>query len=133
METEKVCVNLPAAELGKLDVLVAQGLYSSRTDVIRAGIRNLLIDHEEAVRMVTHGATRVGYQLLSKLELEVARRAQKKLNLFVIGVLRIQSSVTPELATEAIETIRIFGSVKGPEEVVDALESRIIRGMSGGT
>jgi Arc/MetJ-type ribon-helix-helix transcriptional regulator len=133
METEKVCVNLPAAELGKLDVLVAQGLYASRTDVIRAGIRNLLTDHEEAVRMVTHDATRIGYQLLTKLELEVARRAKSKLNLFVIGVLRIQSSVSPELATDAIETIRIFGSVKGPADVLEALESRIVRGISGGS
>lgn len=36
METEKVCVNLSAAELGTIDVLVAQGLYTSRSDLIRA-------------------------------------------------------------------------------------------------
>ena len=47
METEKVCVNLPAAELGKIDVLVAEGLYASRTDVIRSGIRSVLETHDE--------------------------------------------------------------------------------------
>jgi hypothetical protein len=31
METEKVCVNLSAAELGAIDVLVAQGLFTSRS------------------------------------------------------------------------------------------------------
>lgn len=128
METEKVCVNLPAAELGKIDVLVAQGLYSSRSDVIRAGIRRMLDEHGEVVKVVTDGA-RIGYQLLSRSELEMARRAGTRLSLFVMGVLRIQASVTPELAEETIEQIRIFGSVKGPDAVLDRLEQKIHRGV----
>lgn len=89
METEKVCVNLPAAELGKIDVLVAEGLFASRTDLIRAGVR---------------------------------------LSLFVVGVLRIQPSVTPELADATVERIRIFGAVRGPAAVLARLEPRIVRG-----
>lgn len=131
METEKVCVNLPAAELGKLDVLVAQGLYASRTDVIRAGIRGVIEDNNEAVKLATEGATRIGYQLLTRAELMIARRTKKKLNLFVIGVLRIQKSVTPDLAAEAIDNIHIFGALRGPEEVLDRLEDRIVRGIPG--
>ena len=131
METEKVCVNLPAAELGKIDVLVAQGLYASRTDVIRAGIRGVIEDNNEAVNLATQGATRIGYQLLTRAELMIARRTKKKLNMFVIGVLRIQKSVTPDLADEAIENIHIFGALRGPEEVIERLEDRIVRGIPG--
>ena len=127
METEKVCVNLPAAELGKIDVLVAEGLYASRTDVIRSGIRLVVESHPEPVQRLVSGA-RVGYQLLMKSELEGARRTNTRLTLFVVGVLRIQGSVTPELADQTIERIRIFGAVRGPAEVLRRIDDRIVRG-----
>lgn len=128
METEKVCVNLPAAELGKIDLLVAEGLFASRTDLIRSGVRLVLDAHQDTVHRVARTDARIGYQLLMRSELEGARNTRKRLNLFVVGVLRIQGSVPPELADEAIERIRIFGVVRGPAEVLKVLESRIIRG-----
>lgn len=129
MDTEKVCVNLPAAELGKIDVLVAQGLYSSRTDLIRAGIRRTIEENVEAVERVAMGSTGIGYMIITKTDLQNARRDKKKLRYFVVGVLRIQSTVSPELADEAIDHIQIFGSVKGPKAVLDRLGDRIIRGF----
>jgi Arc/MetJ-type ribon-helix-helix transcriptional regulator len=128
METEKVCVNLPAAELGKIDVLIAEGLFASRTDVIRSGIRYVLDQHDEAVRRVTRTDARIGYQLLMKSELDAALVARQKLSMFVVGVLRIQGSVSAELADETIEKIRIFGSVKGPADVLKRIDDRIVRG-----
>jgi Arc/MetJ-type ribon-helix-helix transcriptional regulator len=128
METEKVCVNLPAAELGKIDVLVAEGLFASRTDLIRSGIKSILDVHDDTVRRVALTDARIGYQLLMRSELETARLARRPLNLFVVGVLRIQGSVTPELAASAIEKIRIFGAVRGPAEVLTRIEDRIVRG-----
>src|SRR3954470_20425260 len=128
METEKVCVNLPAAELGKIDVLVAEGLFASRTDVIRSGLKSILDIHDDAVRRRTSLAdARIGYQLLMRTELEQAAIARRKLSMFVVGVLRIQGSVTPDLADQAIEKIRIFGAVRGPDDVIKRLDDRIIR------
>jgi Arc/MetJ-type ribon-helix-helix transcriptional regulator len=129
VETEKVCVNLPAAELGKIDVLVAEGLFASRTDVIRSGIRTVLASHDDAVKRRTgFPDARIGYQLLMRSELEAARAANKRLSMFVVGVLRIQGSVTPELADATIDRIRIFGAVRGPDAVLKRIEDRIIRG-----
>ena len=128
METEKVCVNLPAAELGKMDVLIAEGLFASRTDVIRSGIRSVLESHDETVRRVARTDARIGYQLMMRSELEAARLQRQKIRVFVVGVLRIQSTVTPDLADETIEKIRIFGSVKGPADVLARIDDRIIRG-----
>ena len=127
METEKVCVNLPAAELGKIDVLVAEGLFASRTDVIRSGIRQVLEVHDETVQRVVHTA-RIGYQLLTKAELETARNAGRKLSVFVVGVLRITNNVSPDLADAAIDRIRILGAVRGPDDVLRRIEERIVRG-----
>ena len=129
MDTEKVCVNLPAAELGKIDVLVAQGLYSSRTDLIRAGIRRTLEDNNDSVQRVAIGSTTIGYMIMSKAELVEARAAHKKLKYFVVGVLRIEKSVTPELAEAAVEKIQIFGSLKGPKAVIDRLGDKVIHGF----
>ena len=131
METEKVCVNLPAAELGKIDVLVAEGLYASRTDLIRAGIREVLDSNPQPVeRAVVSGGARVGYQLLLRSELEEVKRAGRRLDLFVVGVLRIQGSVSPELAEATIERIRIFGALRGPSDVLRRIDSRVARGAS---
>ena len=129
MDTEKVCVNLPAAELGKIDVLVAQGLYSSRTDLIRAGIRKTLEENHEAVHTVIMSGARIGYQILSRSELEMAKRSDTKLRIFVMGVLRIQADVTPDLADATVEHIQIFGTVKGPKAVLDRLGDKVVRGF----
>jgi Arc/MetJ-type ribon-helix-helix transcriptional regulator len=128
VETEKVCVNLPAAELGKIDVLVAEGLYASRTDVIRSGIRTVLESHDDAVQRVVRSA-RIGYQLLLRSELEAASAAGSRLSLFVVGVLRIPAGVSPDLADATIEKIRIFGAVRAPDAVLRRLEDRIVRGV----
>ena len=128
LETEKVCVNLPAAELGKIDVLVAEGLFASRTDLIRAGIRSVIDTHVQPVERAVFAGARIGYQLLLRSELEEARRSRRRLSLFVVGVLRIQGSVTAELADATIERIRIFGAVRGPDEVLARIDKRIVRG-----
>jgi Arc/MetJ-type ribon-helix-helix transcriptional regulator len=129
MDTEKVCVNLPAAELGKIDVLVAQGLYSSRTDLIRAGIRRTLEENNDAVQRVAIGSTGIGYMLMTKADLVEARAAKKKLKYLVVGVLRIEKSVSPELAEEAIEKVQIFGSLKGPHAVIERLGDKVVHGF----
>ena len=128
METEKVCINLAAAELGKIDLLVAEGLFASRTDLIRAGIRSVIDTHDEAVRRVALPDARVGYQLVTRAELEVAKNTRRKLSIFVVGVLRFQNSITPDLADEAIDKIRIFGALRGPDDVLKRIDDRVIRG-----
>jgi Arc/MetJ-type ribon-helix-helix transcriptional regulator len=130
VETEKVCINLPAAELGKIDVLVAQGLYSSRTDVIRSGIREVLAEHDDAVRSVNSKWTpQIGYTVLTRSELEEAKKDGKKLQIVVVGVLHIGPTVTPALARDTIEGIRLFGSIRGPKEVRKVLDPKIVRGF----
>ena len=51
-DNEKVTVNLGYVDLGHIDLLVAEGFYSNRTDFIRTAIRNQLAAQQEAVRQV---------------------------------------------------------------------------------
>jgi Arc/MetJ-type ribon-helix-helix transcriptional regulator len=129
METEKVCVNLSAAELGAIDVLVAQGLYTSRSDLIRAGIRSVTDLHEPELLRVRRHATCIGVMALTRGHLEEAVREGKRLRIFVIGILRLDSRITPDLADKAIEHVQVLGSIKATQPVLDRLEDRISRNL----
>ena len=129
MELEKVSLNLTPAELGQIDVLVARGLYASRTDVLRSGIRLVLDEHREAVDRVTQGSTGLGYMVVTQRELEAARKRGERVRMFVVGVLRIEETVTPALADAAIERIYILGALRAPEKVIARLGDRVVRGL----
>ena len=124
-----MCVNITPAELGQIDVLVARGLFASRTDVIRSGIRLVLQQHEATVTRVTQGSTGLGFLAVDREDLQKSLELGERQRMFVIGVLRIDPSITPELADATIEKIHIVGSLKAPKEVVDRLGSRIVHGL----
>ena len=129
METEKVCVNLSAAELGAIDVLVAQGLFTTRSDLIRAGIRAITDLHVPTLNRATKNATCFGVMLLTPQHLEQVVRQGGRLRVFVVGILRIDSRVTPELADQAIEHVQLLGSLKASAPVVARIEGRVSRNL----
>jgi len=129
-ETEKITINLGPVDLGRIDVLVDQGLYSNRTDLIRTAIRNTLDRHEPVIERVRHRwSFTVGAQHLSRAELEKLRGEGKKLVLRVMGSLSIASDVDPQLARETIDAISVFGSFRAPAAVREALGERVSRAI----
>jgi Arc/MetJ-type ribon-helix-helix transcriptional regulator len=56
METEKITINLGAVDLGQIDLLVDQGFYSNRTDLIRTAIRNQLALHAKDINGIKPSA-----------------------------------------------------------------------------
>lgn len=122
-------LNLTPAELGQIDVLVAQGLYASRTDVIRNGIRRVIEANQATVDRVTLGSTGMGFIVATKSELEKARAKHERLRFFVIGVLKLENAITPELADAAIAQIHILGTLRGPAAVLKVLDDRVHRSL----
>src|SRR4051794_23849168 len=49
-DSEKITINLGFVDLGQIDLLVAEGFYANRTDLIRTAIRNQLDRHADAVK-----------------------------------------------------------------------------------
>ena len=47
---EKITINLGCVDLGQIDLLVQEGFYANRTDLIRTAIRNQLGVHADAVK-----------------------------------------------------------------------------------
>lgn len=121
-ETEKVTINMSVVDLGKVDLLVDQGFYSSRTDFIRTAIRNQLAGHAEAVQQtVTRRTMVVGVVSYSRQELEAVRARGEKLAIRVVGLLTFADDVSPELALATIESIELRGVLRAGEPLRAAL------------
>ena len=126
-ETEKLTLNLGVVDLGQIDLLVQEGFYSNRTDLIRTAIRNQLASHgEELKRTVARRTLTLGFHHLGRAELERAVASKQKLQVQVVGLARIADDVSPELARAAIESVEVLGSFQASAAVRKALAGRIL-------
>jgi Arc/MetJ-type ribon-helix-helix transcriptional regulator len=125
-DTEKITINMSPVDLGKIDLLVQEGLYSNRTDFIRTAIRNQLDSHNLVIQQsVIRHAFAIGVIAYHRADLEKLKSKGEKLEARVIGVLRIADDITPELASEIFESITIYGILQASEAVKEALSSRM--------
>ena len=126
VESEKITINLGFVDLGQIDLLVAEGFYSNRTDFIRTAIRNQLTTHSDAVKQVVARKTLVlGLQSFGVAELEAARAAGQALDIRVLGLASIATDVPPELALATIQSITVLGALQASPAVKAALAGRI--------
>lgn len=125
-ETEKITINLGLIDLGQIDLLVQEGFYSNRTDLIRTAIRNQLQTHAEVVRQtVARKSLVLGLQHYSRADLEAARDAGHKLQIQILGLATIGNDVSPELALASIDSITVLGALHASPAVKAALAGRI--------
>ena len=129
-ETEKITINMSIIELGKVDLLVQEGFYQNRTDFIRAAIRSQLDKHETAVQSsIIRNEFGLGVFVCTREGMEKTLAQGERKNYNVIGRLVIQEDVPPELADQAIESIRLIGSLRASEAVKAMLKDRIAYGI----
>ncbi|MWL91468.1 CopG family transcriptional regulator [Cupriavidus sp. SW-Y-13] len=125
-ETEKITINLGPVDLGQIDLLVEEGFYSNRTDLIRTAIRNQLVVHQQAINeTVTRRSLVLGLQHFSRQDLEAALAANEKLAIHVLGLASIAADVSPTLAMATIESVVVLGAFNAPPAVKAALAGRI--------
>ena len=125
-ENEKITINLGPIDLGRVDVLVEQGLYSNRSDAIRTGLRNLLDDHEEVIQDVRVRKSSVyGALILNSRDLLKKKSLGERMSIRIIGLLTLSDDITPELACEVIEDISVRGIFKASDRVKKALADRM--------
>lgn len=123
---EKITINLGCVDLGQIDLLVQEGLYSNRTDLIRTAIRNQLTTHHEVVRQVVARKTLVlGIQHFSQADLLALQAAGERLQIRVLGLASIAPEVSPALALATIESITVLGALHASPAVKAALLQRI--------
>ena len=123
---EKITINLGYVDLGQIDLLVQEGFYANRTDLIRTAIRNQLASHGDAVRQaVARKTLALGLHNVSKSDLLALQAAGQKLNLRVLGLASIDPAVTPELALATIDSLTVLGALHASPAVKNALRERI--------
>jgi Arc/MetJ-type ribon-helix-helix transcriptional regulator len=125
-EAEKITINMNVVDLGKVDLLVEEGFYSNRTDFIRTAIRNQLSRHEDDVRhSVTRRAILIGVLHYDRAELEEIKASGEMLTISAVGLLSIGTDVTPELALQTIQSVKVIGVFRASKSVKEALADRI--------
>jgi Arc/MetJ-type ribon-helix-helix transcriptional regulator len=123
---EKLTINIGCVDLGQIDLLVQEGFYNNRTDLIRTAIRNQLAVHQDVVRqVVTRKTLALGIQHYTAAELKAAKAAGQMLQIKVLGLATIAADVTPALALATIESITVLGALHASPAVKAALRDRI--------
>jgi Arc/MetJ-type ribon-helix-helix transcriptional regulator len=125
-DTEKITINMSAVDLGKVDLLVQEGLYSNRTDFIRTAIRSQLDKHNfEIQQSVTRNSYVIGALIYNNTDFEKWKLKGEKVKITIVGLLHLSNDVSPTLAAEVIESIQVRGIFQASDQVKAALADRI--------
>ena len=123
---EKITINLGVVDLGQIDLLVQQGFFSNRSDLIRSAIRRELAIHAQTVSSVVEEQMLVlGLRHITAEELQALKQNNKRLSVRVLGLLSIADDVSSSLALSTIESITILGAFHATPVLRKALASRI--------
>lgn len=123
---EKITINLGYVDLGQIDLLVQDGFYANRTDLIRTAIRNQLAVHADAVRQaVARKMLVLGIQHFAAADLQAVQAAGQVLQIRVLGLASFAPDVTPELALATIDSVVVLGALHASPSVKAALLGRI--------
>jgi Arc/MetJ-type ribon-helix-helix transcriptional regulator len=125
-DTEKMTINIGVIDLGQIDLLVQEGFYSNRSDLIRTAIRNQLAGHAETVKQtVARRTLAMGLQQYGVADLKRIQASGQTLNIQALGLVRIATDVSPALARATIESVSVLGAFQCSEAVRKALAGRI--------
>jgi len=125
-ESEKITINLGFVDLGHIDLLVAEGFYSNRTDFIRTAIRNQVLTHGEVLKnSVARRSMVLGLQRFTRPDLEKLLAAGEQLHIHVLGLATIDDDVPAQLALRTIASVVVLGALRASPEVKAALAERI--------
>lgn len=125
-DTEKITINLGVVDLGKIDLLVEQGFFTNRTDFIRTAIRHHLDKHDTQLQeTITRNNFAVGIMIFTTSGLQKRLEKGEMLDIMVVGMFVLSEGITPELARNTINSIKVLGIFEASKEVKEALADRI--------
>ncbi|UCB60808.1 MAG: ribbon-helix-helix protein, CopG family [Candidatus Bathyarchaeota archaeon] len=138
---EKLTINLPPIEIARIDMLIGAGFYPSRAEFIRAAIRDRLDSHQDFIskklEQITGPSEReeeqetyagMGVYVLDNKAFERALQQGIKMKIRVVGMLKLSDDVQPELIERVVESVKIYGVVRGSHKAKQALQSKMERG-----
>nr|WP_082684644.1 CopG family transcriptional regulator [Aureimonas ureilytica] len=125
-DSEKLTLNLGYVDLGRIDLLVREGFYANRSDVIRTAIRKHLDAHDAELRRSTERLTLdLGLRRFTRADLEAAKAAGEILHIRVLGLASLDDDISADLARDTIGSITVLGALQASAAVKAALADRI--------
>ncbi len=129
---EKITVNLPLVDIGKIDYLTEHGHYNSRAEFIRVAVKNEINSHKYEFDTIARRYQEdetikmnfvIGSLTLSRSYLERLLKRGEKTRIFVIGHLNFTKDVDVELVQKTITSFKVYGIKRGPPGVIDLLKN----------
>jgi Arc/MetJ-type ribon-helix-helix transcriptional regulator len=125
-QDEKITINVGFVDLGQIDLLVQEGFYANRSDLIRTAIRNQLASHADVLKQaVSRKLLVLGIHRLGADELRAMELRGETVDLRVLGLASIADDVSPELARATIASLSVLGAFHAPAAVKAALADRM--------
>lgn len=87
------------------------------------GLDDLLEELNEDIIGKSRGATYFGIATITRRDLEKLKTRNKKARIKMVGILTFSEDVTPELARETIESVKVRGTIKASAEVQEVLNT----------
>lgn len=127
---EKITVNLPVVDLGKIDYLVEQGFYNTRTEFIRTSIKSEIDKNSHVIDRLSSEISKddkfifvMGVVNYSRSSLEKYLPQGRKIKIFVVGMCYISKDVDVNLVSKTVESFKVYGIKKGPKDVMEYLKN----------
>lgn len=128
MGQEKVTINLTPLELGKIDLLVEQGEFTSRTDAIRSAVRRELDLHTDLIaETVKRNYFTVGIEFHSRKDLEKYKARGERVAIKAVGLIKLADDIDPDLADAVIESVKVLGVFRARPDVLKRLSDRVAK------
>ena len=122
---DRILLEINAEITAKIDVLVEEGLYSSQAAFIEQAIESQLAIHQATFdKYEKKKVVAIGLFNYSAQELEKFVAENKKAEFKVIGILRFEDDITPELFDRAVAKINLAGRLHAPEDLLPLINER---------
>ena len=116
ISTEKITINVNTSDLGKIDLLIHEGYYASRTEFIKNAIKMQLDKSDDDIKKLLVMETKkdwfVGVSVLTVDELQAMKRRGQIKAIRGMGLLVIEKDVSLELMKDTISEIEIYGACR---------------------
>ncbi|MDP2873311.1 MAG: ribbon-helix-helix protein, CopG family [Bacillota bacterium] len=125
-DMEKITINIAPVDLGRIDVLVEEGFYQNRSDLIRAAIRRELDQHEAvlAAKTASSAGWSAGVVRYSRTDLERMARESQKVDVSGTGSLIIEADVPASLVEWVFGRVKWYGTVDASPAVRRVLDRK---------
>src|ERR1700720_1641860 len=125
-DSEKITINVGNVDLAHIDLMVQEGFYSKRNDLIRPAVRRPLERHADtAEQAIVRKKVELGLRHFSREDLEEVRATGQMLDIRVLGLASIANDVTPELARATIASVLVLSAFQASSAVKAALAARM--------